>query len=72
MTSPEPLRPSLSSRELATLLAALLYWQEEMCPHGREIMRPYFETLELQQFEPLSAEEIREVSRRLRAGLDAG
>lgn len=58
-----------SERELATILAALLFWQEEMCPHGRDVMRPYFDDLELGHFEPLTSDEITELSRRLRADL---
>ncbi|MGE3407568.1 MAG: hypothetical protein AB7I37_12185 [Pirellulales bacterium] len=58
-----------SDRELATMLAALLYWSEEMSPHGVEIMRPYFDDLELGHVEPLSADEITELMRRMRGGL---
>ena len=57
----------LSPQEAATILAALLYWQEEMCPHDPAVMRPYFETLGLADLEPLSAAEISELSARLRA-----
>lgn len=32
----------LTTRELATVRAALLYWQEEMCPHPAA-MPPYFQ-----------------------------
>ena len=53
----------LTPRHLATIRAALLYWQEEMCPHGSEVMQPYFE---MEQREPLSREEIAQ----LRAGLE--
>ena len=54
-------------RELATILAALLFWKEEMCPHPPEVMRPYFESLELAPPEPLSAAEIARLSARLRS-----
>lgn len=57
----------LHPREAATVLAALLFWQEEMCPHDPAVMRPYFETLGLAGIEPLSADEINELSARLRA-----
>ena len=30
-------------RELATMRAALLFWQEEMCPSGSTIMQPYYD-----------------------------
>jgi hypothetical protein len=38
-------RAMLDARETTTILAALLYWREEMCPHGREVMQPYFDTV---------------------------
>ena len=53
-------------RELATILAALRFWQEEMCPHGHGIMRPYFEAVEMPGVVPLSAEELDRLSERLR------
>ena len=56
-----------TTRELATVIAALLFWREEMCPHGREVMRPYLASLELEHVEPLSADEIERLSQRLRA-----
>ena len=56
----------LSDREAATVCAALLYWQEEMCPHGHSIMLPYFESLGLEQLEPLSAAEILQLISRLK------
>jgi hypothetical protein len=59
----------LSARETATILAALLYWREEMCPHGRSIMRPYFKHFQLNRIKPLASEEIIELCQRLRAGL---
>jgi hypothetical protein len=61
----------LSPREAATLMAALLFWQEEMCPHDPAVMRPYFETLGLHDVEPLSLTEITQLSQRLRNLLDA-
>lgn len=47
-----------SRREVATLLAALTYWREEMCPHGRAIMRPYFRAVGYDQVTPLNRTEI--------------
>ena len=64
--------PPLSARERATILAALLYWQEEMCPHGGPIVRPYFQTLQLERFEPLTTKEVRELMRRLQVTLADG
>lgn len=60
----------LNKREIATVLAALLYWKEEMCPHDPDVMRPYFEDLELAEFEPLSTDEIDLLMQRLRASLN--
>jgi hypothetical protein len=62
----------LNSREAATLMAALLFWQEEMCPHDPAVMRPYFETLGLYRLEPLSAAEITQHSKRLRNLFESG
>ena len=45
----------LTPGDLATVRAALLFWYEEMAPHGVEIMQPYFDSPEA---EPLSAEEV--------------
>lgn len=53
----------LTWRELATLRAALLFWKEEMCPHGEQSMQPYFDGPAV---EPLSASEVDQ----LRAQLD--
>ena len=72
MSLSEPPSPPLSAREWATVLAALLYWQEEMCPHGKRIMRPYFQTLKLERFEPLTTEEVRGLMWRLHIALDGG
>ena len=56
----------ITPRETATIMAALLFWREEMCPHDRSVMKPYFEELALGEQEPLSATEIEELSQRLR------
>jgi hypothetical protein len=56
----------ITPREAATILAALLFWREEMCPHDRSVMKPYFVGLGLGEQEPLSATEIEELSQRLR------
>jgi hypothetical protein len=60
-----------SQRETATILAALHYWREEMCPHGPSIMRPYFKAVGLPRAKPLSADEIVALSKRLRASISA-
>ncbi len=58
-----------TKRETATILAALLYSREEICPHGPKIMRPYFKAVGLPRAKPLSADEIVKLSARLRAHL---
>ncbi len=58
-----------TKRETATILAALLYWREELSPHGPKIMRPYFKAVGLPRVRPLSADEIIKLSARLRASL---
>lgn len=57
---------NLSLRELSTLSAALSYWREEMLPHGRRIMRPYFRDLGIPQITPLNRSELERLRRRLR------
>lgn len=45
----------MNERAIATILAALQYWQEEMCPHGPATMQFY---LPPEQSAPLAKEEI--------------
>lgn len=52
----------LSRKEIATLIAALRYWQDEMAPHGPESARPYFEGLDA---DPLTANEFQMLLDRL-------
>lgn len=54
-----------NKRETATILAALLYWREEMVPHGRAIMRPYFKAIGMARAKPLTGAEIDRLSRRI-------
>jgi hypothetical protein len=58
---------SISKREIATLLAALHYWREEMSSRGPSIKRPYFKAVGFPRAKPLSAAEIVALSKRLRA-----
>ena len=51
-------------REWATIRAALLFWQEEMCPSGSTIMRPYYD-VEVEVEESLGAEEVEGLRARL-------
>ncbi len=55
-----------SSREVATMLAALLFWREENAPHGPEVTRPYLAHFGLSEIEPLSVDEIERLCQRLR------
>ena len=57
----------LSRRELATLLAALRYWQQDLAKHedGGPIIADHFDS----QTTPLSVEEIDDLCERLNCGL---
>lgn len=59
----------LNLRETATILAALLYWREEITPHGRSIARPYLQQFGLEAVMPLSDAAIRRLCRRLQRSL---
>lgn len=53
----------LTTRQLALLRAALLFFEEEMTPHGPELSEPYFEE---PLPEPLTAAEVRQLRDALR------
>lgn len=53
------------TRELATVLAALLFWSEEITPGGRALAASYLRRVKLGRVEPLDAAEIRLLSARL-------
>ena len=53
---------NLSDRELATVLAALRYWQDVMYPYGAAAYPEHFE-----ETEPLTAREIDDLCERLNA-----
>jgi hypothetical protein len=55
--------PELSLRELATVLAALRFWQEEMCPDPAGCYPEHFEGTT-----PLDAREIDDLCERLNRG----
>ena len=57
----------LSQREIGLLLAALLYWSEEMLPSGRQIMLPYFRDSGVPHMTPLNRRELERLRSRLRA-----
>jgi len=58
-----------TKREMAAILAALLYWREELAPHGVNIMRPYFKAVGLPRTRPLSVDETIKLSKRLRSNI---
>ena len=60
---------NLSPRELATLAAAVLFWREELAPHGRRIMAPYFRDVGAEKLTPLNRRELALLAARLREAL---
>ncbi len=52
----------LTPRDLITIRAALRYWQEEMCPYGKDAMQSY---LDVSDLPPLRAAEIDSLRQRL-------
>lgn len=61
----------LSPRELATMAAATLFWREEMLPHGRRIMEPYFRQVGAATTVPLNRRELERFASRFRKELAA-
>ena len=57
----------ITLRELATTLAALMYWREEITPSGNRAARPYMKAVGMAKVEPLTAQEIERLSARLRS-----
>lgn len=53
-------------RELATLMAATLFWSEEITPHAPRVAEPYFRSVGLEPVKPLSADEIATLLQQLR------
>lgn len=50
----------ITTPELATVRAALKYWQEEMCPHPTAIQEPYFDDPVKDFLSPQTIEQLRE------------
>lgn len=42
------------TRELATILAALLFWSEEISPSGNDTARHYLKSVKMTGIEPLT------------------
>ena len=57
----------ITLRELATTLAALVYWREEITQSGNRSARPYLKAVGMTDVKPLTAEEIERLSARLRS-----
>ena len=51
----------LSHDQLATVRAALLFWEEEICPHPTEVGMPYYDEV---VSEPLSAQAVADLRSR--------
>ena len=71
MTRKETIPLILSPREVGTLAASLVFWREEMLPHGRRIMEPYFRQIGAATTVPLNRREIERLAARLRKELAA-
>lgn len=56
----------LDTRELATVLCALLFWREEICPFGDDVAQHYLKSVRMAGIEPLNSIEIKRLSARLR------
>lgn len=54
------------TRELATILAALLFWSEEISPSRNDTARHYLKPVRMTVIEPLTVLEIQSLSTRLR------
>lgn len=59
-------------RELATLMAAIEFWRDEIAPFGTAGARPYFDAAGIRQPKLLSAAELARTSGKLRSLLQAG
>jgi len=56
----------ITLRELATLLAALAFWRDEITQSGDYSARPYLKTVGMDGVQPLNATEIDQLSTKLR------
>lgn len=54
------------TRELATILAALLFWSEEIAPSQNDTARHYLKSVKMPDIEPLNVKEIQRLAARLR------
>ena len=56
----------ITLRELATLLAALAFWKDEIAQSGDFSARPYLKGVGMDGVHPLNATEINQLSAKLR------
>lgn len=56
----------ITLRELATLLAALAFWKDEITQSGDFSAQPYLKTVGMDGVQPLTATEIDQLSAKLR------
>ncbi len=59
--------PMITSRELATTLAALMFWKEEIAQSGNQSAGPYIKSVGMAGIQPLDADEIEQLSTKLRS-----
>ena len=57
----------ITLRELATLLAALAFWKDEITQSGDFSARPYLKSIGLGGVQPLNDTEINQLSAKLRS-----
>ena len=57
----------ITLRELATLLAALSYWKDEITQSGNVSAMPYLHTVGMSGIQPLTTDEIGQLSIKLRS-----
>ncbi len=57
----------INLRELATLLASLAFWKDEITQSGDFSARPYLKTVGMGGMTPLTAAEIDQLSAKLRS-----
>ncbi len=55
--------------ELATIVAALNFWSEEIVPYGNSFAIPHLRTTGVEDHEPLNAEEVQQLMNRIQQSL---
>ena len=57
----------ITLRELATTLAALMFWREEIAQSGNRSAGPYLKAIGMPGIKPLTTDEVEQLSARLRS-----